>query len=310
MQNVIERNSQETVAANNNTVSELKLENKEDAEQTKVAEESALEKTLDELLQELHELTGLAGVKAEVDSLINMIKANKIRKARGLALADVSKHLVFLGNPGTGKTTVARLLSNIYKQLGVLERGHLVEVDRSGLVAGFVGQTALKTKEKIDEAMGGILFVDEAYTLAKAGNDFGQEAIDTILKAMEDHRDRFVVIVAGYDDQMQRFLKSNPGLQSRFNKKIVFEDYSADELYSIFDSFCSKGHMVLNEDARCYVKKHIESMCENKPDNFANGREMRNLYEKALSKQMNRVAPIGDSISDEELMEIRVEDFA
>ena len=259
-------------------------------------------------MDQLNSLIGLSGVKKEVNSLINMMKINKIRESRGFSTANVSRHLVFLGNPGTGKTTVARLLSKIYKQLGALEKGQLVEVDRAGLVAGYVGQTALKTKEKIDEAMGGILFIDEAYTLAKGGNDFGQEAIDTILKAMEDNRDAFIVIVAGYPEPMEDFLNSNPGLKSRFNKSIFFEDYSPEELFSILSGFCSKIGVSFDEKARNAVKQYIEILCENKPENFANGREMRNLFEAAISNQANRLAGYTD-ISDEDLNEIQESDL-
>ena len=271
-------------------------------------QEDVPEETLEELLEKLNVLIGLTGVKQEVTTLINMIKIKKIRDSRGLETASISKHLVFLGNPGTGKTTVARLLSKIYKQLGVLEKGQLVEVDRAGLVAGYVGQTALKTKEKIDEAMGGILFIDEAYTLAKGGSDFGQEAIDTLLKAMEDNRESFVVIVAGYPDPMEQFLGSNPGLKSRFNKNIMFEDYTEEELLCIFNAFCKPFSMKLSVEAEYCVKEYLHWLVQHKSENFANGREMRNLFELALSNQANRLAEKAD-ISDEELNEITKEDL-
>ena len=283
-------------------------EGKKSEEPAEHMQEVEPEETLEELLEKLNALIGLAGVKQEVTTLINMIKIKKIRDARGLGTASISKHLVFLGNPGTGKTTVARLLSKIYKQLGVLEKGQLVEVDRAGLVAGYVGQTALKTKEKIDEAMGGILFIDEAYTLAKGGSDFGQEAIDTILKAMEDNRENFVVIVAGYPDPMEQFMSSNPGLKSRFNKNIMFEDYTEEELLCIFNTFCKPFSMKLSDEAECCIKEYLHWLAQNKSENFANGREMRNLFELSLSNQANRLAEKAD-ISDEELNEIAKEDL-
>lgn len=266
------------------------------------------EETLEELIKQINSLIGLEAVKNEVNSLVNLIKVKKIREERGYKTADISMHLVFLGNPGTGKTTVARLLSKIYEKMGVLKKGQLVEVDRAELVAGYVGQTAIKTKEKIEEAMGGILFIDEAYTLAKGGNDFGQEAIDTILKEMEDNRDSFVVIVAGYPEPMKKFLESNPGLKSRFNKNIFFEDYSEDELFEIFYLSCNKYGMWLTEEAKSTLKNYLHKLCQNKPENFANGREMRNIFEQTYTNQANRLAEIED-ISDEELNEIVVDDL-
>ena len=276
------------------------------------AEDDATElepiETLEELLDQLNNLIGLSGVKQEVKSLISMIKMKKIRDARGLKSANISKHLVFLGNPGTGKTTVARLIAKLYKQLGVLEKGQLVEVDRGGLVAGYVGQTALKTQEKIEEALGGVLFIDEAYTLAKGGSDFGQEAIDTILKAMEDKRESFVVIVAGYSEPMERFLESNPGLKSRFNKNILFEDYSRTELISILKSFCAQNDMVLTTEAEHDIDCYLEWLISSKPDNFANGREMRNLFETMYLNQANRLAN-ELNISDDALTSLTVADL-
>ncbi len=274
------------------------------------------EESLEELMEKLNGLTGLAGVKREISDLMKLIHVNNLRKQRNIPIADVSKHLVFLGNPGTGKTTVARLVSKIYKQLGVLEKGHLVEVSRTNLVAGYVGQTAQKTQEKIDEAMGGVLFIDEAYTLNKEGNDFGQEAIDTLLKEMEDKRDRFVVIVAGYPQPMADFLNSNPGLESRFNQKITFDDYSAEELRSIFDSVCETQGQTLSEDASQLLDEYLQELCVNKPENFANGREMRNLFEKAYRKQANRLDALiaerteaGAELTREELTTLTVEDL-
>ena len=259
-------------------------------------------------MEELEELIGLDSIKKDVKDLIDLIKMQQMRAKQGMKSVPVSKHLVFSGNPGTGKTTVARILARLYKEIGALSKGQLVEVDRSGLVAGFVGQTALRTQEKIQEAMGGVLFIDEAYTLAKEGNDFGQEAIDTILKAMEDNREDFVVIVAGYTDLMKKFINSNPGLKSRFNKYIEFPDYSADELLKIFELQCRKYEYSLTGDAKTLVEEKIRKMEAEKGDNFANARDVRNLFEQIVTRQATRVAKLEDPAA-EELREVRAEDI-
>jgi len=260
-------------------------------------------------MEELDELIGLDSIKADVKELIDLVKTQKLRKEQGLKSVPVSLHLVFSGNPGTGKTTVARILARLYKEIGVLSKGQLIEVDRSGLVAGFIGQTAIKTQEKIQQAMGGILFIDEAYTLAKEGQDYGQEAIDTILKAMEDNRDGFVVIVAGYTDLMKKFIGSNPGLKSRFNKYFEFPDYTAQELISIFDLQCSKYEYILSGEAREAVRRKIEEMEEAKGENFANARDVRNLFERIITDQAARIAKMEDP-TKEELKMILPEDVA
>lgn len=271
-------------------------------------EESSDSESLEDLQKQLDSMIGLDGVKQQAHSIINELKIDELRKSKGLKVSSTSKHLVFKGNPGTGKTTIARLLSKIYKELGILEKGQLVEVDRGGIVAGYVGQTALKTKEKIDEAMGGILFIDEAYTLAKGENDFGQEAIDTLLKAMEDHRDEFIVIVAGYDEPMEAFLQSNPGLKSRFNEYIHFDDYSAEELFKIFGLLCEQNDFKMDLDAQETLKSYLNELCIHKPDNFANGREMRNLFDKSKSAHANRLASLNE-ISDKALITFKKDDL-
>lgn len=280
-----------------------------DADTDKETEEVE-EESLEEILAKLNDLVGLENVKSDVNSLINLIQIRKIREERGIKQPDMSLHLVFSGNPGTGKTTVARLLGEIYSKLGILSKGHLVETDRSGLVAGYVGQTAIKTQEKIKEAMGGILFIDEAYALSasKGENDFGEEAIDTILKAMEDNRDDFIVIVAGYPKLMDDFLHSNPGLESRFNKHLFFEDYNPQELFDIFVSMEEKSSLKLDEKAEKFLKGHFEDVYNCRGENFANGRYVRNIFEKVLSNQADRLVNIED-ISDDDLNTLIIEDF-
>jgi len=265
--------------------------------------------SLDEYLDELNRLIGLEKVKKDVNSLINLVQIRKLRTERGIKQPPMSLHLVFSGNPGTGKTTVARLLSKIYHEIGLLSKGHLIETDRSGLVGGYVGQTAIKTRDVISQAMGGILFIDEAYSLASTSeNDYGKEAIDTILKAMEDNRDDLIVIVAGYPELMDRFLHSNPGLESRFNKFIYFEDYDAEELYEIFWLMCDEANLTIDEAGDEYIKQYFKGLCEHKPENFANGRAVRNFFEEVITSQANRLAP-QDDITDEELNTLTYEDF-
>lgn len=268
------------------------------------------EKSLEELMEELDSLIGLEDVKAEVSSLINLIKVRKMRKDHGLKVMDMSFHMVFTGNPGTGKTTVARLVAKIYKQLGFLSKGQLIETDRSGLVAGYVGQTAGKVTEVVNSALGGILFIDEAYALARKGmeNDFGREAIDTLVKLMEDNRDDLVVIVAGYTDEMHDFLTSNPGLISRFNKYIDFKDYTDEELMAILHMNAGRQGYEVSEGADEVVKAMLTSMTLSERLDFGNARGMRNTLEKLVQAQANRIAAVQGEVTREMLIAITEED--
>ena len=254
---------------------------------------------IDDLKRELHEYIGLSEVKKEVESLINLVSIQKLRKQNDLPCEDLSLHMVFSGNPGTGKTMMARMMARIYRSLGILSKGQLVEVDRSGLVAGYVGQTALKTSEVIQKALGGVLFIDEAYALTtRGGNDYGQEAVDTLLKAMEDHRDDLVVIVAGYIELMEEFVHSNPGLESRFNRFLDFPDYTVEEMLAIFDMRCGKSGYALSPDAR-ELLRGLLALLSLDAKGFGNARGVRNLFERAVSAQANRLARQTEVTRDE-----------
>ena len=263
----------------------------------------------DELMAQLDSLVGLDDVKKDIKNLMNLVKVRRLRKENGLPIPPMSLHMVFMGNPGTGKTTVARIISGLYAAIGVLEKGQLIEVDRSGLVAGYVGQTALKTQEVIKSALGGVLFIDEAYSLASGGeNDFGREAIETILKAMEDHRDELIVVVAGYNGPMEKFINSNPGLQSRFNKYFYFHDYNGEQLLYIFKGQCKKNGYALTEEAEAEAKAMFEELYENRGENFGNGRDVRNVFEDTVVRQSNRVAAL-DAPTKDDLMQFLPEDL-
>lgn len=258
---------------------------------------------------ELNSLIGLSSVKEEITTLANFIKVQEARKAKGLKTTSTSYHCVFTGNAGTGKTTVARIVASIYKDLGILKKGHLVETDRSGLVGQYIGQTAIKTNAIVDSALDGVLFIDEAYALAGEGRDFGKEAVATLLKRMEDNRDRLVVILAGYPNEMSKFIDMNPGLQSRFNRYIHFPDYSVDELCSIFENLAYKFDYTLAADAKDAVRKQLVSVIIQKRKNFGNARYVRNLFDKTIENQANRLARLGN-VSISLLSEIRPEDIA
>ncbi len=270
-------------------------------------EEKPEEEATDNPTAVLNSLIGLESVKKEVISLSNFIKMKQMREAKGLKAPSISYHCVFTGNPGTGKTTVARILASIFKELGILKRGHLVETDRSGLVAEYVGQTAVKTNKIIDSALDGVLFIDEAYTLVGGQNDYGMEAIATLLKRMEDDRDRLIVILAGYSNEMEEFINSNPGLRSRFNRYINFPDYSAAELFDIFQLNVDKNEYEMTEEAKEYLTSRLEDVVSRKSNDFGNARYVRNYFELSIEHQANRLASDVD-LDASKLSELTIDD--
>lgn len=275
---------------------------KEDSSNTFSSDDS-----LEATLKELEELVGLSDIKNEVKSLINFAKVNEIRKAKGLPTVSLSLHSVFFGPPGTGKTTIARLISKSFKSLGILKKGHLVETDRSQLVAGYVGQTAIKTKEVLDKALDGVLFIDEAYSLS-SDDDFGKEAIDTLLKYMEDNRDRLIVIVAGYENEMAEFINTNLGLKSRFNKYFNFPNYSGSELLEILLRIIYKNKFVISDEAKGKLTYIINDAIFAQGKQFGNARFARNLYEQIIQNQFLRVSQL-ENIEEEHLSEITLADL-
>lgn len=280
--------------ANGECIEEIKLKDadlKYDDEEKENSISKFNSEGSEELLNKLNSLVGLNEVKESVTTLINLLKLQKVREENGLITSPITLHLVFTGNPGTGKTTVARLIAQIYKSIGLLKSGHFIETDRSDLVGQYVGETSQKVVARVNEALGGVLFIDEAYTLYKEdGNDFGQEAIDTLLKLMEDNRDDLVVIVAGYEKEMDKFLASNPGFKSRFKEFIRFKDYSANELVSIFNLLLKKNQLKLTDEAKESIKIYFNDIVNNKETNFSNGRFVRNTFEEVLRIQANRLS--------------------
>jgi len=260
---------------------------------------------------ELEKLIGLAGVKKQVSQIASSMRVDHARKAKGLKVNAASRHLVFTGNPGTGKTTVARIIASIVKELGVLSKGHLVEVQRSDLVAGYIGQTAEKTRKVIESALDGVLFIDEAYTLASdgSGSDFGREAIAEILTAMENYSERLIVIAAGYPDEMQRFIDINPGLASRFRTIVHFEDYSGDEMQAIFELLARENDYRLDENAKTALRSYLANLHQNRDGNFGNGRVVRNLFEEATGNQALRLCRDEQDLGSADLSLILEEDF-
>lgn len=278
-------------------------------EDVKVANNSV--GTLDDVMTDLHALVGMTEIKDEVQTLMNLLTIQQRRAATGRADLQLSNHVVLVGPPGTGKTTIARMIGRIYYHLGLLSKGHVVETHRAGLVGQYVGQTAIKVRERVEEARGGILFIDEAYGLKPAGgtsNDFGQEAIDALLKEMEDNRGDLAVVIAGYTSEMDRFLDSNPGVKSRFNRYYSFRDFEPDELLGVFELACARAEYVLTDSARSRAADHFTQAHKHRTAAFGNGRYSRNVMEKAIERQANRLAGLED-VTDEMLDVLEADDI-
>lgn len=274
------------------------------------AEKNDDTKSLAELLEELNSLVGLKTVKAKVNDLIAYQKVQKLRREKNLHSPKNTLHLAFTGNPGTGKTTVARIVGRIYKQLGLLSKGHFIEVSRTDLIAGYQGQTALKVKKVIDQAKGGVLFIDEAYSITENdhSDSYGRECLTELTKALEDYRDDLVVIVAGYTEPMKKFFDSNPGLKSRFNTFIEFPDYDLEELDEILLSMCKQNDYTLKQDTLDVINDYLEESIQKKDDNFANGRLVRNIFDDLIINHARRVVSIENPTRDD-LSTIIKEDF-
>ncbi|MBP6990980.1 MAG: AAA family ATPase [Spirochaetes bacterium] len=272
--------------------------------------EAEQEETLEQVMEKINALVGMEKIKEQIATLVNLIKVQKEREERKLPATPLSLHAVFYGPPGTGKTTIARMLGRVYRALGLLKKGQLVETDRAGLVAGYVGQTAINVDNVVQKALDGVLFIDEAYALVPddiGGRDFGQEAINIILKRMEDYRDRLVVIVAGYTDEMDRFIKSNPGLRSRFSRYFYFDHYRPEELMRIFDSFCVNAKFTVRDDARKAMLALLTALYGRRDRAFGNGRLVRNIFERVVERQANRLAGV-TPLTDELLCTIEAGD--